>query len=86
MRTAMAAAEPAPITVHVVLAEAGFQCFGAWCFKPGVLEAQRGKLPPVRYCTSDLLAYLRHLPPGREITYSDHARTLLEAEGKEVVT
>jgi hypothetical protein len=82
MTTALA--EP-PARVHVTLAGHGLECFGAWCFDRAVLEAHRGPRPPVRYCAKDLVAYLRELPPGSEITYSLPAETLLKAEGQEVI-
>lgn len=75
-----------PIKIHVAICEQGYSCFAAWCFKPAVLEIQRGARPPVQYCAQDLVTHLRHLPEGSEIIYSDLARTLLEASGQEVIT
>jgi hypothetical protein len=53
-----------PIKIHVAICEQGYSCFAAWCFKPAVLEIQRGARPPVQYCARDLVTHLRHLPEG----------------------
>ena len=74
------------MAVLVALSEAGYSCFGAWCFAPARLEHTRGRVPPVRLCVDCSVQDAQNADAeGHEVTYTDQARRLLQAEGKQVI-